>query len=75
MKNDLIELYDDFLSVKSRIKSDGLEYVIKHYSDFSEIKDEEFHKLRIELINSMSNFEYYLQFKILEIENEIDNDI
>lgn len=34
-------------NVRQRIFQEGFDYCFIHYSDFSEIKDEEFHKRRL----------------------------
>lgn len=43
--------------IKIKIRDEGFHYCFKHYSDFSDVEDDEFHKLR----------KYYLQYaKLLE---------
>jgi hypothetical protein len=54
------------------MKEEGIEYCFKHYSTFEEIKDEEFHKLRLELLNSMEKIRNYVNNKIESYDEEID---
>ena len=43
--------------VRSKTRDEGFHYCFKHYSNFEEVEDDEFHKLR----------KYYLQYaKLLE---------
>ena len=64
------EQLESFESVKYRIKAEGMDYCFKHYSDFDEIKDKEFHKLRKAYIRSSENIEEYVNCKIQELQNE-----
>ena len=58
------EEYEDWTMVQYRMDNEGLEYCFEHYSSFEEIKDEEFHKLRLELLESMRKIRYYVEHKI-----------
>lgn len=49
--------------VKSTIDSEGLCYAFEDYSDFDEIKDEEFHKLRLELLQSIKKIKDYIEYE------------
>jgi hypothetical protein len=66
------EELENWESVKYRMKEEGIEYCFKHYSTFKEIKDEEFHKLRLELLNSMEKIRNYVNDKIESYDEEID---
>ncbi len=61
---------EDWKSIKYRIKEEGIEYTFKHYSDFKEIQDQEFHQKRLKLIESMSDIEEYIKNKITELNND-----
>ena len=39
--------------VRYRMDNEGIDYCFEKYSSFEEIKDEEFHKLRLEFLDSM----------------------
>jgi hypothetical protein len=58
------EEYEDWTMVRYRMDNEGIEYCFEHYSRFEEIKDEEFHKLRLELLESMRKIRYYVEHKI-----------
>lgn len=69
----LYNLLDDYQSVKYRMNEEGMDYCFKHYSNFSKIEDDEFHKLRTEYISASNAIIKYVDDKIIEIESEIDN--
>jgi hypothetical protein len=50
--------------VRYRMDNEGIDYCFEHYSSFEEIKDEEFHKLRLEFLDSMSKIRKYVKDKI-----------
>jgi hypothetical protein len=58
------EEYEDWTMVRYRMDNEGIEYCFEHYSSFEEIKDEEFHKLRLELLESMRKIRHYVEQKI-----------
>jgi len=64
------DLIESFESVKYRIKAEGMDYCFKHYSNFEEIEDKEFHKLRKAYIKASENIEEYVNCKIQELQNE-----
>jgi hypothetical protein len=66
------EELENWESVKYRMKEEGIEYCFKHYSTFKEIEDEEFHKLRLELLNTMEKIHDYVSNKIESYDEEID---
>jgi hypothetical protein len=53
------------------MEDEGIEYCFRHYSSFSEIKDEEFHSKREKLIELMVDMEEYIQNKMTKIEDKI----
>lgn len=64
---------DSFENVSYRMINEGLSYCFKHYSSFREVEDEEFHRLRNEFLTSMKNIEEYVENKIEELREELDN--
>lgn len=55
MEND--EKYDVSVSVEN----EGFDYCFDGYSDFEEIKDPEFHKLRLEYLEAKTNLAKYIE--------------
>lgn len=47
---------------------EGFHYCFKHYSSFEDIKDEEFHRLRINYLQSANDLEEYIKNKYNEDE-------
>ena len=64
------EEFENWQMVEYRMDNEGLEYCFKHYSSFEEIKDEEFHKLREELLDSMKKIRDYVENKIESYDEE-----
>ena len=64
------EEHENWVMVRYRMDNEGLEYCFKHYSSFEEIEDEEFHKLRNELLESMEKIRTYVENKIESYEEE-----
>jgi hypothetical protein len=50
--------------------NEGIDYCFEKYSSFEEIKDEEFHKLRLEFLESMKKIREYVANKIESYEEE-----
>ena len=69
----LEEDLDNFRSVQYRMGNEGIDYCFEHYSSFEEIEDEEFHKLRNELLESMKKIRSYVENKIETLSEEIDD--
>jgi hypothetical protein len=46
--------------VKSCIHNEGFDYCFQSYSNFHEVKDEEFHKLRLAYLNAAKALEEYV---------------
>ena len=64
------EEFDNWEMVDYRIRNEGIDYCFEHYSSFEEIKDEEFHKLRLEFLESMKKIREYVKNKIESYDNE-----
>jgi hypothetical protein len=54
---------DNFNYLKSRINQEGFHYCFKHYSNWENIKDPEFHKLRISYLEISKLLEDYIERK------------
>ncbi len=59
-------------SVKQRVNNEGFDYCFRHYSNFKEIQDDEFHKLRKAYIEAANALEKYIDENSNDEENEID---
>lgn len=70
-EDQLYDELDQWASVRYRM-NEGMEYCFREYSDFEEIKDEEFHLKREKLIDLMEDMEQYVQQKFKEVEYQID---
>lgn len=70
-EDQLRDELDQWEMVRYRMDDEGMEYCFRHYSSFSEIKDEEFHTLRNKLIVLMETMEIFVANKIVEIEDKI----
>jgi hypothetical protein len=64
------EELDNWKAVDYRMRAEGIDYCFEHYSSFKEIEDEEFHKLRMELLDSMKKIREYVKDKIESYEEE-----
>ena len=69
----LEESLDNFRSVQYRIGNEGIDYCFEHYSSFEEIEDEEFHKLRLEFLESMRKLKSYVENKIEDLSSQVDD--
>jgi hypothetical protein len=67
------EELEDWKAVDYRMKTEGMDYCFEHYSSFEEIKDEEFHKLRLDLIDNMKKIRKYVEDKIESYEEDYEN--
>jgi hypothetical protein len=67
------EEYENWQMVEYRMDNEGLEYCFKHYSSFEEIEDEEFHKLRKELLECMEKMREYVKEKLDSYEEEYED--
>ena len=70
---ELEENLDNFRSVQYRIGNEGIDYCFEHYSSFEEIEDEEFHKLRLEFLESMRKLKSYVDNKIEVLSEQIED--
>lgn len=50
----------EFQKVQNRVECEGFEYTFINYSNFDEIQDEEFHKLRTAYKDAYKNLSDYL---------------
>lgn len=64
------EEFEDWRMVDYRMKAEGIGYCFEHYSSFKEIQDEEFHKLRLEFLDSLKKMREYVKNKIESYEEE-----
>jgi hypothetical protein len=64
------EELDNWKAVDYRMREEGINYCFEHYSSFKEIEDEEFHKLRMEFLDSMKKIREYVKDKIESYEEE-----
>lgn len=68
------EEFENWKMVDYRIRNEGIDYCFEHYSRFEEIKDEEFHKLRLEFLESMKKIREYVKSKIESYEEDYDDE-
>ena len=61
---------ENWEAVRYRMDNEGIDYCFESYSRFEEIKDEEFHKLRLEFLESMKKIREYVANKIESYEEE-----
>jgi hypothetical protein len=73
-KEQLEEELENFKNVDYRIDNEGLEYCFINYSTFSEIKDKQFHKLRVQLLLSIHKMKGYVSDKINKLESSLEDD-
>ena len=68
----LEEERENYESVRYRMDDEGMDYCFEHYSQFEEIEDEEFHKLRLEFLESTSKLRSYVENKLSELSSQIE---
>jgi hypothetical protein len=62
-------------SVQYRMEEEGIDYCFEHYSRWDEIKDEEFHRLRLGFLQYMKEIREYVDKKVEEGEEfELDQE-
>jgi hypothetical protein len=74
--SNLDKLHDELENLKMvqyRMVADGFHYCFKHYSSFTEIEDEKFHELRKQYLESAKQLKDYIDLKVEEIQDNIDN--
>ena len=59
--------------VRYRMDNEGIDYCFEKYSSFEEIKDEEFHKLRLEFLEVTKKLKSYVENKIETLSEQIDD--
>jgi hypothetical protein len=70
----LYEQLENFEMVRYRMDAEGLHYCFKHYSSFKRVEDEKFHSLRESYIKISEELEEYVKSKIIEIQDEIQEE-
>jgi len=71
-EEDDLELWE---SVQYRMGEEGFDYCFESYSHWDEIKDEEFHRLRLGFLQSMEDLRNYIDKKVGEgREKELDGE-
>ena len=55
-----MSLHEYFSDLRSRMNQEGFHYCFKHYSSFSDIEDQEFHKLRKAYLSAADKLEKYI---------------
>ena len=66
MTHDELEYWQ---SVQYRMDEEGFDYCFENYSNWDEIKDEEFHRLKLGFLQSMKELREYIDSKVEEGEN------
>ena len=64
------EEIENWQAVHYRMDNEGIDYCFEHYSNWEEIEDEEFHKLRLEFLDSMDKIRKYVKDKIKNSEED-----
>ena len=67
------EELENWQMVRYRMDNEGIEYCFKQYSSFEEIEDDEFHKLRNELLESAEKIRNYVNDKIESYDEEYED--
>ena len=70
---------ENWQAVNYRMDNEGIDYCFEHYSSFEEIKDKEFHRLRLGFLQSMKELREYIDSKVeegenFELEGELDDE-
>jgi hypothetical protein len=71
----LYEQLDNFQYVLAKMRDEGFDYCFRHYSSFEEVEDEKFHSLRESYIKIAEELEEYVESKINQIQDEIQEEI
>jgi hypothetical protein len=71
----LYEQLENFQNVRYRMDNEGFDYCFKHYSSFEEVEDEKFHSLRESYLKIIEELEEYVESKIIEIQDEIQEEL
>jgi len=59
---------EDWEAVNYRMREEGIDYCFEHYSNWDEIQDDEFHRLRLGFLQYMKEIREYVNKKIEEEE-------
>jgi len=65
---------ENWEALNYRIDAEGFDYCFEDYSNWKEIKDEEFHKLRNDYLNSMKKLREYVEKKYEESQEEVEDE-
>jgi len=65
---------EDWVFLHSKMEQEGFHYCFKHYSNFEEIEDEEFHKLRNQYLEIADQLKKYVEDKFFEANWEVEYD-
>ena len=65
---------EDWIYLHSKMEQEGLHYCFKHYSNFEEIEDEDFHKLRERYLEIADQLKKYVEDKFFEANWEVEYD-
>lgn len=66
---------DNWRALNFRMNDEGLHYCFKHYSHWTEVEDDEFHRLRQNYLKSSEDLEEYIKNKMKQIyNNELEVD-
>ena len=78
MKPNIKEIEDNlenFKSVQYRMGNEGFDYCFRHYSSFEEVEDENFHSLRESYIKIAEELKEYVESKIIESQDKIQEEL
>jgi hypothetical protein len=64
------EELENWEAVRYRMDAEGIRYCFESYSCWDEIKDEEFHRLRLGFLQSMEDLRNYIDKKVDEGRNQ-----
>ncbi len=71
----LYEQLENFQYVLVKMRDEGFDYCFRHYSSFEEVEDKKFHSLRESYIKIAEELEEYVESKINQIQDEIQEEI
>lgn len=72
MENNLLEQeLENWQSLRYRMENEGIDYCFEHYSRWEEIQDEEFHKLRVQFLETLTKLRELTDKKINELNDKI----
>jgi hypothetical protein len=65
------EELENLENVSVRMRQEGFDYCFRHYSNFSEVKDERFHILREAYKRAAEDLENHVHSRISELREEL----